>query len=647
MTIKANNHPEALGIYAYTVFLSVENYIVPCDQDGTIIDLSGAVTTMSIYKNNVNDSANWNYSKVDSAGITSSLSLNVLTVSAMNADTGTVVITATKAASGESLTKVYNLIKSSVQIEDYCYVRTLDTKFKGNQTLIFNYQTYGPQAWYHEGTYRRVYFCFMGRLNWNAPAEYITNYISYYDIDTGEFADPVDLGVEYADICDPHIQAFPIVSDDGYIIVVHEKGEGAQGWGGNDGHNTPIIHKISDNPEDISSFTKQGEITPTGMSYPHLWKFTNGNIYAMYRGNTHKSGLIQYSNDDGSTFRNMSGTLNQATEVWRLSNGDPYAYFMHVCGDGDQGINVVAMDYDRNDSDSIDNLYFLHSDDGITWENINSWKSTGSGEFSKNVVSSGYITQTELDNNCKLVATVADPTNTKWNFRCGGITKTGIPVIQYCLENYTTTNRVDNAYISYWNGSAWTQVDITEPIWGSEVLNRGEGSLGKGHSLVPYSSIEWDLVVSYIPDGRGLPINDDSVMDSGNMTGDKESGVGDCFTSQRYIVVANNGTAGIPATLVAGDIFNCTNDGALDSNNKVKPVRMAMKVMHTSDAGTTWQETKDIRSNGPFGMGRHGNMNTNFFDYDKLFVFMGDHTTTDQVYPDASNVKMLFKNLAG
>jgi hypothetical protein len=524
----------------------------------------------------------------------------------------------------------------------YDMVKKLDTEARGHQTLPMNMQTMGGQAWYHEGTYRRVYFTFMGRLNWNAPIEYITNYISYYDLDTGEMATPVDVGVDRADLVDVHLMAFVFVSDDGYVHVTHETGKAGTAWDSNTQHNTNIVHKISDSPEDISSFTRTGLITNGTESYPKYWKFANGNIYGIYRNNGQNSVAIHYSDDDGANWKDMAGSANTTTEICRITNGDGYAYNMQVPGLASDGINIMVMDYDRAASDSIDNLYFLHSDDGIVWENIQSWKGTGSGEFSKNIVSSGYITNAELDSNFRVPPSATMPE--KWNVRCGSIAPSGMPILQYALEN-TTTGRVDEVYISTWNGTAWDHLDIRQKVWPNEILSRGEGSLGKGHSIIPYSDTQWDMFISYIPDGRGVPINDDSCMNYGNMTGDLEPTQSSVFVAQRYMVVATNGVGGIPAAYNVGDIFNCLDNGALDTNNVVKPIRMGMKVLRTYDAGVSWHTVKEWKSSSPFGMGRAGTMNPNFMDSGKFFQFMGDSVSSDNIYPDASDIIMVHDNI--
>jgi hypothetical protein len=525
----------------------------------------------------------------------------------------------------------------------YEQMRILDTQFKGNQSLPMNMQTMGSQAWYHEGTYRRVYFTFLGRCDWNAPIEYITNYISYYDLDTGEMAEPVDLGVDFATLVDNHLFAFPVVNSSGYIYIYHETGKTGIAWDANSQHNSNIIQKVSDSPEDISSFTRVGSVANTDASYPKYWKLTNGNYYGIYRNTSQQSVCIHYSDNEMSSWKNMSGSANLVTQVCQLTNGDPFAYNMHVPGKASQGINIVLMDYDAAASHSIDNLYFLHSDDGITWENVNSWHNTGAGEFSKNIVSVSQITQAELDANFRIPSPATMPL--KWNMRAGVIAASGMPIIGYVEEN-TTTGRIDNAYIAFWNGTSWTHKQVREAFWAHEFPNRSAGSVGKMHTIIPYSDTHWDVVVSCALDNCGLPINDGKIMNSGNMTGEGEPTIpNSVFHGQRYLVVANDGTQGITAGLVAGDVFTCLNDGALNANNVVKEIRMGYKIMRTHDAGDSWHMVKEHRGIGKWGLARGGTVEANYMDTGKIFQFMGQYASKGRIYPDACDLTLVFDNI--
>jgi len=532
---------------------------------------------------------------------------------------------------------------------EYKYIRRLDTKYTGNQQLPFNFQTLGSQAWYHEGTYRRMYFTYFGRVNWSAdrpPVEYVTNYLSFYDIDGEYFAEPVNLGVEHADIADAHIHAFPVVSDDGYISVLYEEGFAARGWGGNDGHNSPIIHQRSDNPEDISAFTNNGAVTPGGMSYPHVWKLSNGNIYGMYRGNTHHSVMIHYSDDNGANFKSMAGAANQVTTVATVTNTDSYAYFMQVGSHPDHGLNIVIMDWDHTpDPDTVDNLYFLHSNDGITWENVNSWKGSGAGEFSKNVVTVAAITQAELDANCKVPAGTGTPLG--YNFRVGQITSDGRPVLGYLLENIETAF-IQNVYLAVWNVNAWEHVDVTNSLWPDEVLYKSEGSVAKIQFIIPYSDTEWDVGVNFVPNGASNYVNDGNIIYSGWLTGELEPSAltGKWFVGQRYFVMpAGAGETGKFGGAATGATINGLGTYTAGVENPVKAVDLGIKVLRTSDTGATWHTVMETETLNTYGLGRGGCYNAHFLGDDKFFFLIGDHTSSNHELPDSTDVMMIYENL--
>lgn len=78
--------------------LTNDTHTVPADASGNVISFDGAVTTMRVYVGVVDDSASWSYSRSNSAGVTSSISGNTVTLTAMTAstDSGYIDITATR-----------------------------------------------------------------------------------------------------------------------------------------------------------------------------------------------------------------------------------------------------------------------------------------------------------------------------------------------------------------------------------------------------------------------------------------------------------------------------------------------------------------------------------------------------------------------
>lgn len=97
------------GSDAITAILSNENVGLAAKSDGTVTSFAGAKTKMVVYSGATDVSAQWTFSKVDSAGITSILSGSLVSVTAMSQDAGYVDITATKDAT--TLTKRMSLNK--------------------------------------------------------------------------------------------------------------------------------------------------------------------------------------------------------------------------------------------------------------------------------------------------------------------------------------------------------------------------------------------------------------------------------------------------------------------------------------------------------------------------------------------------------
>ena len=81
--------------------------------DGTIVSFTDASSSMIVFEGVTDSTANYNYSRTGSAGVTSTLSGtngNVLAISALGHDSGSVVITAVSAST--QLAKTMSLVKS-------------------------------------------------------------------------------------------------------------------------------------------------------------------------------------------------------------------------------------------------------------------------------------------------------------------------------------------------------------------------------------------------------------------------------------------------------------------------------------------------------------------------------------------------------
>jgi len=100
----------AAGVDAVTAFLTNENHTFAAQNDGTIISFTGGSTDMEVFEGITNKTSNYGFAKSDSTGVTSTLSGNTVTVTAMSHDSGSITITATSAS--VSLAKTMSLAKS-------------------------------------------------------------------------------------------------------------------------------------------------------------------------------------------------------------------------------------------------------------------------------------------------------------------------------------------------------------------------------------------------------------------------------------------------------------------------------------------------------------------------------------------------------
>ncbi len=103
------------GTDAIVSFLSNEAHTLPANAAGVVSSFAGAVSEMKVFRGATDDTANWTFSKVDTA-CTSALVGSTATVSAMAADVAHVDITAARAGF-TSQVKRFSITKSRVGLE--------------------------------------------------------------------------------------------------------------------------------------------------------------------------------------------------------------------------------------------------------------------------------------------------------------------------------------------------------------------------------------------------------------------------------------------------------------------------------------------------------------------------------------------------
>lgn len=112
LTVVSDGPPGATGASGLMGILSNEADTVPADQGGAVTSFFGATTTMSVYNGATDDSANWTYSAVKTNVTCSEAATSrTQTVTALTADTGTVVITASRSGYS-SISRTFTITKA-------------------------------------------------------------------------------------------------------------------------------------------------------------------------------------------------------------------------------------------------------------------------------------------------------------------------------------------------------------------------------------------------------------------------------------------------------------------------------------------------------------------------------------------------------
>lgn len=160
---------------------------------------------------------------------------------------------------------------------------------------------------------------------------------------------------------DPH--AFPavIVADDGHIIIAHER---LKNDDPSTGHPSIMEVKRSDNIEDETSWVNAiahnaNYYTTVGasLSYPKLYKLTNGNIILFARGNLVERVRLFISTDHGVSF-------DAGVDVVDIG-GSYHAYNFQPTRGTTSQIDIVIRRYNEG-TVLVDECYYLKSVDGGT-----------------------------------------------------------------------------------------------------------------------------------------------------------------------------------------------------------------------------------------------------------------------------------------
>ncbi len=318
-------------------------------------------------------------------------------------------------------------------------------------------------------------------------------------------------------------------------------------------HNSHIEVWKSDSPEDISAFTKVemlGDWTPEyAFAYPNVYKLSDGIIVCICRskggvGGDYGDGEERYfvamkSEDNGATWTDMDDTSDTTTSICKLDNNGAGWRLYPIHGNEYGGINLAAQSYDEAaEGDPHKDIYFLHSDDGVTWENARQFVE-GSGGYSKNVVSVGTITGAQLDTNFR-IDSLPDGDSISLTALSAGVDRNGIPYVlanKNNRANDSSYNNSTNIYMYYYDVTthAWITVDVLPNMILSgnsdfDVVPRFRAS------MIPYENGLVDIITG-VMDKDNSDFESDAIINSGSLT-----------AGLFYKVVATNGGFGTQET---------------------------------------------------------------------------------------------------
>jgi len=227
------------------------------------------------------------------------------------------------------------------------------------------------------------------------------------------------------------------------------------------GHSTPLrVYKTS-TPGDITTLTNIATIS-NRYAYPHIYIDRNSIVYIFARG-TNSGAFIR-----GQYWMHKSinkGLTFSSTKIYDSGDEQKVAYFQRIHDYSDNGLYLVLNERD-NDNFNYKYVAIVKSmDGGTTWTNM-------SGSFSKNVVSSGALTRSEMRTNCMLFEnTPAD--NNKGVCYEGGVVKSD-GTIKILLSPQTKTGnsipttgieeiRLDELRFYIYSGGSWTYNNVNIP----------------------------------------------------------------------------------------------------------------------------------------------------------------------------------------
>lgn len=353
-----------------------------------------------------------------------------------------------------------------------------DTAGIGNRSFAVRQGAlYVPQAYYYNG---KTYLAWMSRMyNEGGYTGFPANYIQTYDHATETLSSTTTILMQNSQATDNHAHASLIVDDNGYIIVVRE-----DLGGGGSTHNSNFRVFVSDNPEDISSFSVEA-VLGAECTRPKLYKDLNGDIYCFARNSiTGNNGAIRVFKRVGTSWVDVSFSAYNFVDITGTSTDWTYTLAMEQPNDGTFRLAINFL----QDGGNYYKCAYLETDDFKTFYNAGrSW--------SKNTYTSGSITASELNTNC-LVFNETHSVNIDYQVGVLCASATGEIYIVEPLTNLTN-NFTNSMSLWYFNGSTWTEKEMnlySQPIMASSVMLNGSSSISAlrwiSNGVLKYYSVE-------------------------------------------------------------------------------------------------------------------------------------------------------------
>ncbi len=332
--------------------------------------------------------------------------------------------------------------------EDFCVFGYNDYDLKVKYDKIIVNSSYYPVNVYERSKnyYYNNKVWFIAQVNVNGVQ---TNYMWYYDLLTKSYSAKKDLVAPGVSGSDNHHIAPIMLSNDGYILYAYDNVSNS--------HNRGIIIKRSNAPENYSNFSTVFDGYAQGyfMAYPNLFKFPNGKIMLLWRGepgagsNYHNCGM--FSTNGGQTWGSPFKIVDEISGVSGIT--DPVNYYI-ISGANNKYLGMMVIL--RNGSGGkMKRVYYYQTEDGETWYNAQR-------TFSKNVITNGSITPSESEANF-LVDGSLNTTNSDYIAPLAvAVDDDGTPFLLYEILYYQNGN-YDNRhaiFVHYKNGVK-TQKDIT------------------------------------------------------------------------------------------------------------------------------------------------------------------------------------------